>query len=388
MTHKRNDLIKVFINALAVKTGGTETFLINLLPILTSLSRHISYTLVVRKTRKNLYENLSNNVDIISIQDNLISTIIGRLVYEHVRTPLLFVKGKYDLFFQVDEMLSPVIGFMNICSLSVFHTTPLALNRTISGNGLLYTAYNRFVRNCTVRYTTVPVTVSCHAKAEFSNLYPSAHQRFQVIHHGVNLSHYYPDRSSFNPLTRYGVSDHYILSISNRFTWKNYYRLIQAYHRLCEQEKLDNQLVLIGIAKNQNEERRIASYIQENNLEDKVVIVNYIKQADLPGVYRSASAYIFPSLLETFGLTVLEAMACGVPIACARCGPLPEVCGDAAHYFDPLDIEDMKKALKIILMNKSRRKELIEMGLKHAAQYSWVNAARNYHRLILEALGK
>jgi glycosyltransferase involved in cell wall biosynthesis len=281
-------------------------------------------------------------------------------------------------------MLSPAVTWQRVPSLAVFHTTPMVLFGNVAGDGYLLERYARLIRRHTVRRATVPVTVSFHARAELSGLFPSARDRLRVVYHGVDQAHYSPGSQKTNPLSLHRIEPPYLLFISNRFVWKNCFRLVQAYHKLVDIAQVDYDLVLIGKARIASEEERIARYLAQHRLAERVHLVDYVEQAALPDVYRGARAYIFPSMRETFGLTVLEAMACGVPVACARWGPLPEVAGDAAYYFDPTSIDDLVTAMQTVACDEAARAELSQRGLAHARFYTWERTAETYRRLVLE----
>ena len=97
--------------------------------------------------------------------------------------------------------------------------------------------------------------------------------------------------------------------------------------------------------------------------------------SDLPALYSAATAFIFPSRHEGFGLPVLEAMACGAPVACGRTSSLPEVAGDAAFYFDPANTESIAQAMRALVVDGNLRRQLVELGLRRARQFSWERTA-------------
>ena len=93
--------------------------------------------------------------------------------------------------------------------------------------------------------------------------------------------------------------------------------------------------------------------------------------AKLKEAYQTATMLVYPSLYEGFGLPPLEAMACGCPVVCSKTASLPEVCGEAAEYFDPTSEEEMAAKIAYLLGNDERREELSRAGIAKAAEYSW-----------------
>ncbi len=108
---------------------------------------------------------------------------------------------------------------------------------------------------------------------------------------------------------------------------------------------------------------------------DRVRFLGWVDDEELEGLYRAATCFVFPSLAEGFGLPVLEAMMRGVPVACSRIGPLQEVAGDAARYFEPTDVEEMARAIESLLADSDLRKRLSESGRERAKEFSWARTA-------------
>jgi glycosyltransferase involved in cell wall biosynthesis len=121
---------------------------------------------------------------------------------------------------------------------------------------------------------------------------------------------------------------------------------------------------------------------------ERVRFLGWVDDDVLEGLYRAARCFVFPSLAEGFGLPVLEAMVRGTPVACSRIGPLEEVAGEAALYFEPTDTEEMARAIESLLADDDLRKGLGEAGRTRAKQFSWARTAeatlRSYERALAE----
>jgi len=103
-------------------------------------------------------------------------------------------------------------------------------------------------------------------------------------------------------------------------------------------------------------------------------------------LYTHCAAYVFPSLMEGFGLPGLEAMGYGAPVVSSNATCLPEVYGDAAHYFDPYDVTDMSRAIDEVLNNQDLRKDLINKGYEQIKKYSWRRTAEQTYAVYMQAL--
>ncbi len=170
----------------------------------------------------------------------------------------------------------------------------------------------------------------------------------------------------------YDLPERFVLHVGTLEPRKNLSRLVDAFCVL-RRDVPDARLVLVG-AKGWLYEgffRRL----EDLGLQDSVQLLGYVPDADLPAVYSAATVCVLPSVYEGFGLPVLEAMACGVPVACSRAASLPEVGGEAVRYFDPLDSDDMAAALRDVWHDEELRHEMAQQGLAQAARFSWSRAA-------------
>ena len=132
-------------------------------------------------------------------------------------------------------------------------------------------------------------------------------------------------------------------------------------------------LVLVG-KKDINYER--LEQQSRADLINNIVFTDFVSESQLRWLYENCSAYVFPSLSEGFGLPAIEAMVHGAPVVSSDATCLPEIYGDAALYFDPLDTTDMANKIEELLENKKLAKDLIEKGYKQAAKYSWERMAK------------
>ncbi len=181
---------------------------------------------------------------------------------------------------------------------------------------------------------------------------------------------------------RYGLGDTpYILSVGTLQPRKNYVRLIRAFTQLTNQPT--NQLIIVGGRGWLYEE----TLTEAEKHPDRVRILGFVDDGDLPALYRNAALFVFPSLYEGFGLPVLEALACGVPVVCSNASSLPEVTGDAALLVDPLDTDGLAAAMARALTDADLRREMIARGLTQAAKFTWEQAARQL-LAVFEALGR
>ena len=235
----------------------------------------------------------------------------------------------------------------------------------------------RWVRNGASRV----VAISQSTKDDIIKYWKIPNERIRLIYNGLTLS------SCEDPgfLAKHGLeSGKYILYVSRlEHPGKNHLRLIQAYERLPRKLTEQCKLVLIGSPWKQSE--ILEEYVQQSPLRDNILFTGFVESAQLPEAYRSAALYVFPSLYEGFGLSLIEAMHYGCPCCCSDNSSLGEIGKDAALLFPPEDIDAMRDAMQKILENRDGiREQLIAAGYERAAQFDWNKHAEEIVRAIGE----
>ena len=176
---------------------------------------------------------------------------------------------------------------------------------------------------------------------------------------------------------RHNLPKSYGLYLGTNKPHKNLVRLVEAWFMVVRQwpgPAPSPMLVVAGPWDNRYDAptRRVSQL----SLDGQVRFLGPIPEPELPGLLAGADVFVFPSLMEGFGLPVLEAMSCGTPVVCARISSLREVASEAALYFDPEDIEDCASVMTKVLANSGLRAELSQRGLSRAAKFSWRGTAQ------------
>ena len=237
---------------------------------------------------------------------------------------------------------------------------------------------------------------SAHTRSDIVSLLGVSPDKVEVLYSGVP-ARFQPEAEPGERerlQTRYGIGDQpYVLSVGTLQPRKNYLRLIRAFANLKpetlrpetlrpetlrpetlrpETLRPETSLVIAGGRGWLYED--IFSEAERHG--DRVRILGFVDEGDLPALYRSAALFAFPSLYEGFGLPVLEAMACGVPVVCSNASSLPEVAGEAGLLVDPLDTDGLAEAMRRVLKDSGLRREMIARGVAQAARFTWERAAR------------
>ncbi|PIT94269.1 hypothetical protein COT98_04635 [Candidatus Falkowbacteria bacterium CG10_big_fil_rev_8_21_14_0_10_39_9] len=249
----------------------------------------------------------------------------------------------------------------------------------MTGRGFKYdsTAYLDWSTRYALHHAKKVITVSHNTKKEIVSVYKADPKKIVVIHNGYDDSFYkkIDNRVEVDQvLDKYGLNFPYLLSVGRLEKKKNIPMLIEALALLKENHpEIKTKLVLIGHAGYGYDE--IKYIIEEYDLNSEVIMLGWVAEADLPGIYNGATAFVFPSRHEGFGIPVMQALACGLPTAVSDIPVLREVAGEAAIYFNKDNKEDITEKLKTILTDAGLRTKLSQSGLTRAADFSWRKCA-------------
>jgi glycosyltransferase involved in cell wall biosynthesis len=186
-----------------------------------------------------------------------------------------------------------------------------------------------------------------------------------IIYNGI-------DKLFFNPpnIEIDGVPDEYILFVGGNERRKNINRLLKSYQKFRKGRENPPSLVLVGAPK-----KRLDQSASADLSGPGVVRLGFITKKELAAVYDGAKAFVFPSLLEWFGLPPVEAMATGTPVISSNQECMPEILGDAVEYVSPYDINDITRGISKVVDNDEYRSVLKDRGYKRAKNYSWKRAS-------------
>lgn len=222
------------------------------------------------------------------------------------------------------------------------------------------------------------VTISESAKSEICDFYDLPPQKVGVYYPAVDTSIYTPrDKDEIAAAKKkYGLSGDYILFVGNIEPRKNLKNLLLAYEQIPRDLQKKHPLVLVGAKGWKDSEIfTIISRLKEQG-SDIQFPSQYVSDADIPAIYSGATAFIYPSIYEGFGIPPVEAMACSVAVISADNSSLPEAVGDAALLVNALSIDDIASAMIKILKDPILRKDLITKGNHQVNKFSWDDSAR------------
>ena len=228
------------------------------------------------------------------------------------------------------------------------------------------------VLNSVVRHARGIITVSQNTRKDLVRLIKVPEEKIGVIYEAAGKEfHVLEDKTIVEvALKRLGIDRPFMLYTGVWRDHKNLVRLIQAFAKLCEKPTFNGLLVITG--REDPFYPEVKQTIQQLNLGKRVILAGLVSEQDLVALYNAARFYVLPSLYEGFGLSPLEAMACGTPVAASNTSCIPEVCGEKnALFFDPYKVEDMARVLSSLWEDSDLRGTLRERGLQRVRDFSW-----------------
>lgn len=219
------------------------------------------------------------------------------------------------------------------------------------------------------------IAVSQSTRKDLRDLFSVPARKISVIPEGVDVKLLPLKDRTVDVRRKYKLPERYLLFVGTLEPRKNVPHLVRAFGALARQPKYrDVGLVLAGAWGHKGSE--VFEEIAEQNLKARVWYLGYLPHNEKLNALKQATAFVFPSLYEGFGLPVLEAMALGTPVVTSRVSSLPEVAGTAALLVDPEDTGELTRALGRVLDSAGLRARLVSAGRAQAAKFSWAATAR------------
>ncbi len=185
---------------------------------------------------------------------------------------------------------------------------------------------------------------------------------------------------------KYNLPCDFIFFLGNKAPKKNMKRVLEAYAAYIDQNLTPLNLVIAESS--ENDIMQLLTEINRKDIFEKIILTGYVQHSELPYIYNLATLFLYPSLRESFGIPIIEAMACGTPVITSNTSAMPEVADDAAMLVNPFDVEAITQAIKKVLENKKLYNHLKYSGLNRAMAFSWENTAQKtinlYNDILME----
>ncbi|WP_281224925.1 glycosyltransferase family 4 protein [Flavobacterium aquiphilum] len=236
-----------------------------------------------------------------------------------------------------------------------------------------------------INHSDYLITVSEASKKDIISAFNYPENKITVIPNGVDFNFFNKAicPSSLSGIrAKYGLPKKFILYFGNIRKHKNVDRLIKAYSLLSDE--IRNEVSLVITQGNDG----LRELVKELDLEHQIYFTTFIDEEDIPSIYKLASIMVFISLYEGFGLPIIEAMAAGTPVITSNISSMPEIAGMAAILVNPLQLEEIAEAMKLLIQDDDLRAKMIALGFDNAKKYSWNNAGEKLVSLCSELLNQ
>ena len=369
--------MKIAVNALSAQASGGISALIHLLPALEKRKREEDeYVVVLSPSQQEAAEAVPKGFKKEEIR-RVPKNPYLRAVWEQLFFPLWLLRRRVDVLYSLGN-ITVVLASCRVV-LFVENANPysgLGLDRSFTMR-VKYMLL-RAVGFLSVRRADVVRFATENSKALLLGRLKIDERKCTVIPQG------WDPRS----VPAKGKRPHrrpYILAVSVVEVHKNLHNLVSAFRILCKSRGYEGDLLLAGNVLNHDYFNMLEKLVHESGLGSRVTFAGRILHGHIWDYYRYADLFVMPSVEETFGIPLVEAMGCGVPVAASDPDaptlagrafvPFREICGDAAVYFDPYDPSDIEKKMGDVLSNENSRKMMIEKGKQRVSLYSWDNIA-------------
>lgn len=187
-------------------------------------------------------------------------------------------------------------------------------------------------------------------------------------------------------VSKFKLPEKYFVFHGNTAPKKNTKNVLIAFAKFCEDTNHDHKLVLLDYSRSNL--LKILQQIDHVDIFDRIHLLGYVLNTDLPAILSLSDGFLYPSLYESFGIPILEGMACEVPVITSNTSSMPEIAGGAAVLVDPNEPQEIAEAMKIIVENANYRNELCRRGRERVKFFSWKEMAKNYLRIYNEVYEK
>jgi len=375
--------MRIAINGLSARFGGGLAYLRNLLEHLSRIDRENIYVVFSSPEKKDSFTVDAPNFSVI-VPRFPGKAIVRRAIWEQIVLPAFIRRHSIDVLFSPGG-IAPVIlpgscRRVNMIQNMAPFSDELLRSYPLSKRKLRFLVLRKLYPFFAAR-SDANIFISRDGLETLQSFMRLESGKSRVIYHGRNkLFKPVPaDIAADFVRTQYGIDGNFILYVSNIARYKKQSDVVKAYHilrsRIAETGK-SVRLVLAGIMVEPSYYREVLALADRLDIEDEIMYLGQVPQDHLPHLYSAASVFVFASICENCPNILIEAMACSAPIVSSNPGPMPEICGDAALYFNPTDPADIADKIWQVLTDEQIRQNLIRNALENVKRFSWEETAR------------
>jgi len=304
---------------------------------------------------------------------------LQRLAWENTAMPMNFMRKSIGLFHCTNNYGIPF--FMPCPSVLTVHDfVPLILRDTYWPQHKKRLAYQTFL-NHALRSATRIIAISDFTRDALLQRFPAAAGKVRRVYHGCGKQYRRVEDSAAieRTLQKLKLPHEYVLTMGGTEPRKNVASVVELFRERWNQGQKTPTLAIVGDIWRGHE-------VKPWNLTPNIVFLGSVAEEELIHLYNRCLLFVFPSLLEGFGLPLLEAMGCGAPVLAMRASSVPEVTGDAAILVEPGSLKELAQAVERLLRDSSLRSELAKRGRERASGFTWEKAATETLEVYQEAM--
>lgn len=361
--------MKIGIDARLYSESGIGRYIRNLLQNLQEIDKENEYYILLLKKD---YDNLQFNTNF----KKVIADFRWYTFAEQIKLPIILYKLNLDLVHFPHFNIPVVYNRKFIVTIHDLIHQKFSMQRSTTHGALVHfikASGYRLVFWLSLLKSRNIITVSSYVKKDLTDIWSITPEKVEVTYEGVDenllkIINTITKKETDQVLKKFNVKSPFIFYVGNAYPHKNVEGLIKAF---LEVRKNCQYLQLVLAGHDHYFWKRIKKEYQHKD----IIYTGQITDREMVAFYKSAKAYVFPSFEEGFGIPLLEAFACSCPVASSNRASLPEIGKDAAIYFDPDNLEDIKEKILMILNDQRLDKDLVEKGKKRAKQFSWKKLA-------------
>ncbi|MEW6404813.1 MAG: glycosyltransferase family 1 protein [Chloroflexota bacterium] len=365
--------MKIGISAIHVRpqrSGSHQPYMVNLVEALAGLDSPHQFTIFVTPANQYLFEAARGKMDFV-VYPRIVEQVLPRIFFEQLRIPLEARLRRLDVMHYPGTTASFLIRPADVVTV---HHDSVTQRGSMSR---LHNFYYDALLPINKRAGVIIVPTRVYAD-QLTGHFAYRPEKLRAIHHGVNPNFRNVDRMDIQEArAKYGIPENCILTVANTLPHKNIPNLLRAYDILLTRYRLDTHLVLVG-----NVDRPLlAEHIAEvasnpQEMHSHIKVISFLPHEQLPPIYAAAMLFVFYSKVETFGMPLVEAMACGLPVVASDIPIHREIMYEGAEFASPDDPEVLASKLCRAITDEAHREIMKAASLERSLAFSWEQTAR------------
>jgi len=360
--------------------SGTRTYNLNFCEYLNKekLNEKV-YIFISKNYTKDVIEHNNNKIEYI-VKPKFLSNTFFRVIWMQFFLPFELKKLKVDKLYSPMNFGPVFLKLFKIKFILALHSNlPWVFFSKMPGN-ILRNKFTKFIMEKSIFACDLLIVDSHFAKEEIVSLLKIKEDKVFVIYLGIDQK-YLNCKKDNHYLDNFDYKN-YIVSVLSCVKYHNIINLLKAFKLFKDNNNNKLKLVFVLQILDKKYFLEIKKFIGNNFSQNEIIFLHNLDNKYLVNLYKNANLFVFSSYCEVFGLTSLEAMSQNCPVTISNRSALPEINGDAAHYFDPDNIIEIKESLESLTTNKKYIENLILRGNSHFKKFEWSKTVEETNKVL------